>query len=81
VVIGANVWIGARAIVLKGVTIGDASVIGAGSVIIRDVPAFAVVAGNPARFIRWRFEESGRRLHEPLLDSLHGRAPTGALFL
>ena len=52
IVLGRNVWIGAAAIVLPGVTIGDNSVIGAGAVVTRDVPAFAVAAGNPARVIR-----------------------------
>jgi len=50
--IGNRVWIGARAIVLKGVTVGDAATIAAGSVVTADVPAGAVVAGVPARVIR-----------------------------
>ena len=50
--IGKNVWIGGGAIILPGVTIGDNSVIGAGSVVIRDVPPAKVVVGNPARVIR-----------------------------
>ena len=52
VVIGRNVWIGRGAIVLPGVTIGNHSVIAAGAVVTRDVPAFSVAAGNPARVIR-----------------------------
>lgn len=50
--IGNDVWIGGGAIILPGVTIGDRSVIGAGSVVVRDVQAAKVVAGNPARIIR-----------------------------
>lgn len=50
--IGNDVWIGGGAIILPGVTIGDRSVIGAGSVVVHDVPAAKVVAGNPARIIR-----------------------------
>jgi maltose O-acetyltransferase len=49
IAIGDDVWIGGGAIVLGGVTIGDRAVVGAGSVVTRDVPADAVVAGNPAR--------------------------------
>ncbi|EFH09642.1 sugar O-acetyltransferase [Pseudoroseomonas cervicalis] len=49
VTIGANVWIGAGAIILPGVTIGDDALIGAGSVVTRDVPAGATALGNPAR--------------------------------
>jgi acetyltransferase-like isoleucine patch superfamily enzyme len=52
IAIGRNVWIGNRAIILPGVSVGDHSVIAAGSVVTRDVPARAVVAGNPARVVR-----------------------------
>ena len=47
--IGSNVWIGGGAIILPGIVIGDDAIIGAGSVVTRDVPAGATVAGNPAR--------------------------------
>ncbi|HEY6795298.1 MAG TPA: acyltransferase [Kineosporiaceae bacterium] len=52
VVIGNNVFLGTRTVVLKGVTIGDNSVIGAGSVVTRDIPGNSVAAGQPAKVIR-----------------------------
>jgi acetyltransferase-like isoleucine patch superfamily enzyme len=55
VVIGNDVWVGTRAIILHGVTIGDGAVVGAGSVVTKDVPQHSIVAGNPARVIRARF--------------------------
>ncbi|ACL56662.1 sugar O-acetyltransferase [Methylobacterium nodulans] len=50
--IGRNCWIGAGALILPGVTVGDDAIVGAGSVVTRDVPAGATVAGNPARPVR-----------------------------
>ena len=50
--IGNDVWIGGGAVVLPGVTIGDRSVVGAGSVVVRSVPANCVAVGNPARVVR-----------------------------
>ncbi len=50
--IGSDVWVGGGAIILPGVTVGDGAVIGAGSVVTKDVPAGALAAGNPARVIR-----------------------------
>lgn len=50
--IGNDVWIGCLSIVLRGVTIGEGAIVGAGSVVSKDVPAFTIVAGNPARVIR-----------------------------
>jgi len=52
IVLGENVWLGVRVIVLKGVTIGDNAVIGAGSVVTKDIPANSLAAGMPARVIR-----------------------------
>ncbi|MGN8000960.1 sugar O-acetyltransferase [Sphingomonas sp. 22176] len=52
VTIGRNVWIGGGALVLPGVAIGDDAIVGAGSVVTRDVPAGITVAGNPARSLR-----------------------------
>lgn len=50
--IGNHVWIGMRAVILKGVTIGDGAVVAAGAIVTKDVPAGAVVAGNPARVVK-----------------------------
>lgn len=54
VVIGDDVWIGARVIILPGVHVGTGSVIGAGSVVTHDVEPYSIVGGNPARLIRYR---------------------------
>lgn len=56
VVIGSDVWIGAGATILSGVTIGHGAVVAARSVVVRDVPAYGIVGGNPARDIGSRFE-------------------------
>lgn len=52
VTIGHNVWIGGRAVINPGVTIGDNAVIASGAVVVKDVPANAVVGGNPAKIIK-----------------------------
>lgn len=57
VTIGNNVWIGGNVVICPGVTIGDNCVIGAGSVVTKDIPAWSVAAGNPARVIRTITEE------------------------
>ena len=54
IVIGNDVWIGARVTILPGVHIGNGAVIGAGAVVTKDVPAYEVWGGNPARFLRSR---------------------------
>jgi acetyltransferase-like isoleucine patch superfamily enzyme len=53
VFIGENVWVGANSIILKGVSIGENSVIGAGSVVTKSFPANALIAGNPAKLIKY----------------------------
>jgi acetyltransferase-like isoleucine patch superfamily enzyme len=55
--IGHDVWIGVEAVILSGVTIGHGAVIGARAVVTRDVAPYAIVAGNPGRFIRNRFDD------------------------
>lgn len=56
-VVGHDVWIGLRAIIMSGVTIGNGAVIGAGSIVTKDVPPYAVVVGNPARILKYRFSD------------------------
>ena len=56
-VIGNDVWLGQNVIVTNGVSIGNGVIAGAGSIITKDVPDYAVVVGNPAKIIRYRFEE------------------------
>ena len=63
VVVGHDVWIGHGAIILPGRTVGTGAVVGAGAVVTKDVDAYAIVAGNPARVIRQRFPAAvARRL-------------------
>lgn len=54
VVIEDDVWIGTRAVILPGITIGKGSIIGAGAIVTKDVPAWAIVGGNPAKVIKYR---------------------------
>lgn len=55
IVIGSDVWIGESVTLLSGVNIGDGVIIGARSVVARDIPPFAIAVGNPARIVRYRF--------------------------
>ncbi|TWV12464.1 sugar O-acetyltransferase [Bacteroidaceae bacterium HV4-6-C5C] len=61
IAVGNNVWIGAQVVVLSGVTIGENTVIGAGSVVTKDIPANVIAAGNPCRILRRR-----KPLHSPM---------------
>lgn len=56
VVISDDVWIGTRAIILPGVSVGRGAIVGAGAIVTRDVPEYAIVGGNPARIIKYRGE-------------------------
>lgn len=64
VIIKDNVWIGARACIVPGVTIEEGAVIAMGAVVAKDVPACAVVAGNPAKIVKYRDTENYKKLKE-----------------
>ncbi|MFF7710381.1 DapH/DapD/GlmU-related protein [Pseudomonas sp. NPDC007930] len=61
VVIGSDCWIGERATIMSGVTIGHGAVVAAGAVVTKPVAPYAIVGGNPAKVIRWRFDEPLRQ--------------------
>lgn len=73
VIIGDDVWIGARAVILDGVTIDRGSVISAGSVVTKNVPPYAIVSGVPARVRRFRFDVDTVLKHEVILYPPEGR--------
>lgn len=67
VVIGDDVWVGYGAILMSGVSIGNGAIIAAGSVVTKDVDEYAIVGGNPARLIKYRFNEEEIIEHEKKL--------------
>lgn len=67
--IGRDVWIGANSIIMSGITISDGAIIAAGSVVTKDVPAYTIVGGNPAKYIRMRFNEDEILFHQAKLDN------------
>ncbi len=61
VTIEDDVWIGTRVIILPGLTIGRGSILGAGTVVTKDIPPFSVVVGNPGRIVKNRKENKGSK--------------------
>lgn len=57
IIIGNDVWIGAHSVILSGVTIGDGAIIAANTVVTKDVPAFAIIGGNPSKVLKYRFDD------------------------
>jgi serine acetyltransferase len=57
IVIENDVWIGAKSTIMSGVKISNGAVVGAGSLVSKDVPPYAIVVGNPAKIIKYRFSE------------------------
>lgn len=60
VIIGNDVWIGRNVTIVSGVTIGDGAVIGLNSIVAKNIPAYEIWVGNPARFLKYRFDEDTR---------------------
>lgn len=56
--IGSDVWIGDNVLLLPNITIGNGAIIGGGAVVVKDVPDFAIVGGNPAKVIKYRFTDA-----------------------
>ena len=73
IVVEDDVWIGSRAIILKGVTIHEGAIVGAGSVVTKDVPAYSIVGGNPAKVIKQRFTDEQIVDHKRLIKERYGR--------
>lgn len=67
VIIEDDVWVGCRAIILHGVTVGRGAVIAAGAVVTKSVPPYAIVGGVPAKVIRFRWDVDGILEHEQVL--------------
>ena len=57
IIVKDDVWIGDRAFILSGVTIGQGAIVAAGSVVVKDIPPYSIVGGNPAKIIKYRFNE------------------------
>lgn len=70
--VGEDVWVGFAAVVLSGVRIGRGAVIGAGAVVVKDVPPYAIVVGNPSREVGRRFSDGVIQSHEEALQSCEG---------
>lgn len=69
VVINSDVWIGANATILKGVTIGEGSIVAAGALVIKDIPEYSIVGGVPAKVIGFRFSAEEIKQHKALMNN------------
>lgn len=76
VTVGNDVWIGERVMIMGGINIGDGAVVGAGAVVTKDVPPYSIVAGIPAKLIRYRFSDD---IVEKLLELKWWKLPDEVL--
>jgi acetyltransferase-like isoleucine patch superfamily enzyme len=79
VVIEDDVWVGARALILRGVRIGRGAIVGAGAVVTKSVPPYAIVAGSPARVVRFRWDVGTILRHEEALYAEAARIPADSI--
>ncbi|MBK7803608.1 MAG: CatB-related O-acetyltransferase [Chloracidobacterium sp.] len=68
ILIKDDVWIGTRATIMSGLTIGQGAIVAAGSVVVKDVPPYSIVAGTPAKVIKYRFDEQTIRSLLAVID-------------
>ena len=68
IVLKGDNWIGANATILKGVTIGEGAVIASGAVVTKDIPAYAIAGGVPAKVLKYRFDNETLEVHKGLLN-------------
>lgn len=61
IIVKDDVWIGCNAIICSGVTIGQGAIVAAGAIVTKNVEPYSIVGGNPAKFIKWRFDENCRQ--------------------
>lgn len=73
VIIEDDVWVGARAVILRGVHVGRGSIVGAGSLVTKSVPPYAIVGGNPAVVLTFRFNVDDILKHEEILYPVNDR--------
>jgi len=69
--IGVDCWIGAGSIIMAGVTIGDGAIIAAGSIVTKDIPPYSIYGGNPARFIKTRFDPEDEIKYKEMISSFN----------
>ena len=79
VIVDEDVWIGARSMLLRGVHLGRGSIVGAGSVVRKSVPPYAIVTGNPAKIVGFRFTPQEMVVHEAALMPENKRLPLETL--